>query len=279
MADRAARAAVVAVGSALWVAGCGACGPKADLRWLPIEADLAAGRGSGAAAFDHSAWGRVLAAAARPETGTVDYAAVPRADLDAYVAAVALAPLAELPSGEQEALLINAYNALTVTLILDQPTRPASIRDLPDPWGTAQWTVGGHRVSLDDLEHGLLRPLFRDPRLHFALNCASVGCPPLRAEPFGVGTLDAQLDQAARDTLSRDGWLRVDGDTLHVTKLLDWYGDDFTREGWSPIAPSRAAWLATYGPPAVKHAVESAQGAPSVRFLEYNWALNDAAAR
>jgi hypothetical protein len=265
-----------AAAAAIWLSGCGGCGPRADLRGLPIEADLSAGRATGAGSFDHAAWGRVLAVAAHPADGTVDYDAVPRADLDRYVAAVAQAPLDQLPAAEQQALLINAYNALTVSLILDQPARPASIRDLPDPWGTAQWTVGGHAVSLDDLEHGLLRPLFQDPRLHFALNCASVSCPPLRAEPFVAASLDAQLDQAARDTLARDRWLRVDGDTLHVTKLLDWYGDDFTRDGWAPTAPTRAAWLATHGPPAVARAVEAADGAPELRFLDYDWALNAA---
>jgi len=263
-----------AAAAAIGLAGCGGCGPKADLRGLPIEADLAAGRTSGAASFDHAPWARVLAAAAHPEDGTVDYDAVPRADLDRYVAAVAQAPLDQLPAAEQQALLINAYNALTVTLILDQPARPASIRDLPDPWGAAQWTVGGHAVSLDDLEHGLLRPLFQDPRLHFALNCASVGCPPLRAEPFAADTLDAHLDHAARATLAHDRWLRADGDTLHVTKLLDWYGDDFTRAGWSPTAPTRAAWLAIYGPPAVKTVVDAADGEPDLRFLDYGWELN-----
>lgn len=269
----AAAGAPAALAVALGLSGCSLFGPKADLRGLSIEADLKAGAATGGATFDHSAWGAVLAAAARPAAGAVDYGAVPRAQLDAYVAAVAAAPLDQLPAPEQEALLINAYNALTVQLIVSQPARPASIRDLHDPWKARRWTVGGHAVSLDDLEHGLLRPLFQDPRLHFALNCASVGCPPLQAEPYAPATLDAQLDAATRQTLAQDRWLRVEGGALHVTKLLDWYGGDFTREGWSPTAPTRQAWLATYGPPAVQAAVAADPDLP-LKFVEYDWALN-----
>lgn len=259
----------------LALAGCSLFAPKADLRGLSIEADLKAGAATGAATFDHAAWGRVLAAAARPEAGTVDYDAVPRPDLDAYVQAVAAAPLDQLPAPEQQALLINAYNALTVQLIVSQPQRPASIRDLDAPWKARRWTVGGHTVSLDDLEHGLLRPIFQDPRLHFALNCASVGCPPLRAEPFAAASLDAQLDAATRETLARERWLRLDGGALHVTKLLDWYGADFTQAGWSPVADTRQQWLATFGPPAVRAAVAENPGLP-LKFIDYDWALNAA---
>ena len=181
-------------GYLLLATGCGfACAPKASLRGLSIESDLEAGRAAGAARFDHGAWGRVLAAAAEPERGRFDYDAVPRPDLDAYLLQLERAPLATLPGDEQRALLINAYNAFTVQLIVSQPVRPASIRDLPSPWKTAQWTLGGHALSLDDIEHGLLRPVFRDPRVHFAVNCASVGCPPLWGAPFEAAALDAQL--------------------------------------------------------------------------------------
>lgn len=259
----------------LVLSGCAACAPRADLRGLAIEDDLASGRAAGSATVDAAAWGRVLDAAVDDATGRVDYDAVPRADLDAWLDTVATAPLDALPAGEQQALLINAYNALTVKLIVEQERRPSSIRDLKDPWGTRRWTVGGHTVSLDDLEHGLLRPLFKDPRLHFALNCASVGCPPMVDEPFTAADLDAQLDAAARETLARRDWLRVDGNTLHVTKLLDWYGSDFTDAGWSPRADTHAAWLATFGPPHVRDAVDAAGGDPRIVFVPYDWSLND----
>ena len=257
--------------SVLTAAGCASWFvPKAKLRGHPLEAQLLAADGS--ESFDHGAWARVLGASAHPESGRVDYAAIPAEVLASYLDQLAAVDLSTLPSDEQKALLINAYNAFTIQLIVQQPTLPASIRDIADPWGTAQWTLGGERVSLDDIEHALLRPVYRDPRLHFALNCASIGCPPLRAEPFVGSRLDEQLDAVTRDTLSRPQWLSVEGRTVTVTPLLSWYGPDFTAEGWSPNAPSTAAWLAAFGPPAVAEAVAAGAG---IRFSSYDWRLND----
>jgi hypothetical protein len=260
----------------LALTGCAACAPRADLRGLAIEDDLAAGRAGGTARVDDTPWAAVLDVAADEAAGRVDYDAVPVDALDAWLQVVATADLDQLPEREQEALLINAYNALTINLVLEQERRPVSIRDLKDPWGERRWVVGGHTVSLDDLEHGLLRPLFKDPRLHFALNCASVGCPPLQDTPYRASDLDAQLDAATRETLARPGWLREEAGTLHVTRLLDWYGDDFTADGWSPRADSKAAWLATFGPPHIRGAVDAAGGNPRITFLPYDWKLNDA---
>ena len=255
---------LTASGCASWFA------PKAKLRGHPLEAQLFAG--GGGTSFDHSAWAEVLSAAAHPDRGRMDYAAVSEDLLAAYLDQLAKVDLSTLPRSEQKALLINAYNAFTIRLIVQQPALPNSIRDLPDPWGSASWTLGGERVSLDDIEHALLRPVFRDPRLHFALNCASIGCPPLRSEPFVGDRLDTQLDTVTRDTLARSQWLSVEGDRLTVTPLLDWYGPDFTAEGWAPVASTKAEWLAMFGSPAVIEAVASGAG---IRYSSYDWRLND----
>jgi len=262
----AAVSLLTTTGCASWFA------PKAKLRGHPLESQLQMGRNGGMETFDHSAWDDVVKAVARPDVGRVDYAAVPEAALSDYLDQLATADLSVLPGAEQKALLINAYNALTLSLIVEQPTLPASIRDLDDPWGDARWTVAGEQVSLDDIEHGLLRPIFRDPRLHFALNCASVGCPPLRDEAFTAERVEGQLDSATRDALGRQAWLSVDGDHITVTALLDWYGPDFTAQGWTPNAPSKAAWLARHGPPEVADAV---QAGAVLRFAAYDWRLND----
>lgn len=256
-------------------AGCSVSSfaPKAALRDLAIEAELLEGQAHGSSSLDHSDWGRVLEAAVDPTTGLVDYDAVPQAELSDYLDTLARTPLRRLDATEQEALLINAYNAFTVQLILEQSPRPDSIKDLSDPWGTRRWVLGGHTLSLDDIEHGLLRPLFRDPRLHFALNCASVGCPPLQNTPYIGIFVNGQLDRAVRSALQRDGWLQVDADSVRTTKLLNWYGPDFTAEGWAPRADSRAAWLARFGPPEVAEAVD--RGA-KLEFLPYDWSLNEA---
>ena len=261
---------------ATWLASSGCASwfaPSAKLRGLALEAALAGGHSPGTGSVDHGAWATVLAAAVHEDTARVDYAAVPKDVLAAYRSQLAEVDLAALSSPEQEALLINAYNALTLSLIVEQQPLPASIRDLPDPWSTQRWTVAGQTVSLDDIEHGLLRPIFRAPRLHFALNCASVGCPPLRATPFTGDQVDQQLAVAVADTLSRPGWLHIDGNRVVVTALLNWYGADFVSADWSPRADSRAEWLADHAPTDVANLLRSGQG--SLQYADYDWRLND----
>ena len=92
------------------------------------------------------------------------------------------------------------------------------------------------RVTLDDIEHQILRRELKEPRIHFAINCASVSCPPLPPEPYRAATLDTQLDEAARRYLASPEGLRVDGDTLRVSSILDWYGQDFV-ERFASLAP------------------------------------------
>lgn len=263
-----------ALASALLVVGActGSCAPKAQLRGLPLEASLTAPAGS--ASFDHGPWARVLAASVDQGAGLVDYGAIPQDALQDYIVALGKAELEPLGADDRKALLINAYNAFTLRLIVEQPERPASIRALPDPWGQARWTLAGAAVSLDDIEHGLLRPIYQDPRLHFALNCASMGCPPLRAAPYEGPGLDAQLDTAVRDALAMERHLQVDGSGLKVTKLLDWYGADFTAEGWAPRADSIPEWLARYAPREARAVIEASGADTRLRFLDYGWGLN-----
>jgi hypothetical protein len=200
-----------------------------------------------------------------------------RAALDSYISAVGAADMGTLSGAEQEALLINAYNALTLALILDNlPSGITSIREIDDPWGARRWRVAGHTVSLDDIEHGLLRPVFKDPRIHFAVNCASIGCPPLRARAFQAATLDEELDAATRATLSDPAWCAVKDGKLHLTKLLEWYGADLTAPDFKPRADTLPAWVARYAPPDVAALVDKHSGAPPIKFLEYDWKLNDA---
>lgn len=264
-------AALVLLCFAALVSACRA--PKADLADGAITPAVQAPPGTGV--FDHSAFGRVLASAVHQDIGRVDYSAIDQPTLAAYLGSLGRADLSILSMAEREALLINAYNAFTLTLILEQPTRPASIRDLKDPWKTARWTLAGQTVSLNEIEHGLLRPIFKDPRLHFALNCASIGCPPLAAKPYAGADLDARLTGVARDALARPQNLRVEGEGLLVTKLLDWYGGDFSATGWAPIAASKPEWLARYGPAEVGALVAKSGADTPLHFVDYDWALND----
>ena len=221
----------------------------------------------------------------------VDYAGfvADRAALDRYTGALSAVPKAafdRMPKARRMAFLINAYNAFTIQLVLSRYPKLDSIRDLgtlfSNPWKPRFIDLLGDKVSLDGIEHAMLRAPGRydDPRIHFAVNCASIGCPALREEAYVAERLDAQLDDQANRFLSdrkRNRFDPKDG-ALHVSKLFDWYGDDFTM-GHRGIASVRG-FLARYADqladaPADRELVRS-QGA-KVEFTDYDWRLNDVA--
>jgi len=224
----------------------------------------------------------------------VDYANLRsgRAALDAVVAQFAT------PSAEEErgwtrdrrlAFWINAYNVLTLRAIVDHyPIRSStftlqprnSIRQIDGVWTTLTWQAAGRTLTLDDIEHRILRPEFKEPRVHFAINCASVGCPPLRADPYRSANVDAQLDEAALRYLASERGLTIDGHTIRVTKILEWYGEDFVAR-FAPDAAGKPGRIeqairgvvAKFGP---APAVELARNlSTKIRFLDYDWSLND----
>lgn len=241
-----------------------------------IADQVRAALASGSAGFDHSAWNGLLAASVHD--GRVDYPYLQdhRAELDAYLQRIAEANLATLSRDALEALLIDAYNALTVASILDHwPVD--SIRDIDGVWDTATHTVGGHELTLDAIEHNLLRPFFKDPRIHFAVNCASASCAPLPSWAYTGEDLEHQLDERARSFLSDPENVAIDGDALRVSKYFDWYGEDFTREGWQPRADTIPGFIARYTRPEVAAFIEQHGGNPELRFFDYDWSLNSVA--
>jgi hypothetical protein len=191
---------------------------------------------------------------------------------------------------QRMAFWINAYHVFTLRLIVDHyPIRSGwltrqprnSIRQIAGAWTARRWRAAGRTVSLDDIEHAILRPEFRDARIHFAVNCASVSCPPLSAEPYQPETLDRQLDAAARRYLgSREG-LQVDHATLRVSSIFKWYGSDFVDTYSARVPGTRNVQerailgvIVAHGP---ADAVALARtGAPRIDFLGYDWSLNDA---
>lgn len=224
----------------------------------------------------------------------VDYSALERnrVALDAVVAMFA-EPTVDQERGwtrdQRLAFWINAYNLFTLRAIVDHyPIRSAlftlqprnSIRQIDGVWTRLTWRAAGRPVTLDDIEHRILRPEFKEPRVHFAINCASVGCPPLAAEPYLAGTLDAQLDAAARRYLSGERGLKIEGSTLSVTKILEWYGDDFVARFAPEVAgaPNRIerairGVVTRFGPQAAADLAR--QSTTKIRFLDYDWSLND----
>lgn len=185
---------------------------------------------------------------------------------------------------QQMAFLINAYNAFTVELILTQYPKLKSIKDLggllSSPWKKKFIPLLGTTMTLDGIEHDLLRQPGRydDPRIHFSVNCASIGCPMLREEAFVAEQLDTQLDQQAKRFLSDRSRNRYNPAKrqLEVSQIFDWYGDDF-KQGFKGIS-SVAAYLAGYAEqladaPGDRRLVDTQRA--NVSYLSYDWALND----
>ncbi len=253
--------------------------PKAELwpRWQAHDP------GSGAS-VDHGAWQRLLESYLAPGTDGVNrfaYGRVSPADreaLNAYVESLAATQVSALKRAEQLAYWINLYNALTVQVVLDHyPV--ASVRDIAispglfavGPWDKALIEVEGEAVTLNDIEHRILRPIWRDPRVHYAVNCASIGCPDLQASVFTGAGAEALLEAAARAYVNHPRGARVENGRLTVSSLYAWYREDFGGTEASVIAH-----LKRYAGPELAKALETVT---DIEDYEYDWALNDAAQR
>jgi len=220
-----------------------------------------------------------------------------RTALDAVVndlGRVTASELVEWTREQQIAYWVNAYNAFTLQVIIEHYpiTRrwfnffsPASsIKQISGVWSTLRWRAGGNEMTLDDIEHGTLRQHYDEPRIHFAVNCASISCPPLKPQPYIGEHLERQLILAVRDFLASDLGVKVETNTLHVSSMLNWFGDDFI-EQYSRLvdttgsAKTRALLgvIAKYGPRDAARVARS--GNARIRFLRYDWSLNDTAAR
>lgn len=230
------------------------------------------------------AYRALLARHVRPGTvagirlNLVDYAALARdPSYRAALADFATADPAALPSdADRIAFWINAYNLLAMKAIVDR--RPiASIKDggsfLFPIWKKEVGRIAGRERSLDEVEHGILRKDFAEPRVHFAVVCASLSCPDLRAEPYEGARLDGQLDdQATRFLANPAKGMRPgeDGETAEVSSIFKWFAADFERGG------GVAAFLRAKAPPDVKPRIAKLTDA-GLTYLDYDWSLNDSA--
>jgi len=241
--------------------------------------------------FDHSNWNNLLQAHVKPvdggKTTEVDYRGLQaeRPALEAYLQTLSSLdePVFNLwDTSEQLAFLINAYNAWTVELILTRYPDLESIKDLgsffQSPWKKKFIQLLGKTQSLDDIEHGLIRESgrYNDPRIHFAVNCASVGCPALRAEAYRSDNLEQQLQEAETLFLSDSSRNRVKNGVFEVSSIFKWYGDDF-RKGWLGVE-SLEQYLVSHAEKMgqIGHSGdEIKKGTVKIEYLEYDWKLND----
>lgn len=202
-----------------------------------------------------------------------------RAALKAYLGTLSAVPEADFGNWsrpQRMAFLINAYNAFTVELILaNYPVK--SIKDIGNDLFSNRWKkkffrLLGQDAYLDQIEHEMLRKpgAYDEPRVHFALNCASIGCPMLREEAFAAGRLEAQLEEQAKRFLSDRSRNRYAGGRLEVSKIFDWFKEDFG---------VRERFFARYAAQLADDAAQQKQiadGKAPISFLDYDWSLNDA---
>jgi len=221
--------------------------------------------------FDHSTLDDLLKSHV-DQDGWVDYQGLKQdaAKLDLYIKTVAKAPFEDMGRNQKLALLINAYNAFTLRLILDHyPVE--SIKDIPSDkrWDAKRWQVGSHTWSLSQIENEQIRPKFKEPRIHFALVCAAVGCPKLRNEAFQADQIDQQLQDQTRTVHGHRRWFRFEPDknVVHLTRLYLWYGDDFRQVSGSVLD------FANRYSPDLKTALDAGRS-PKIEWLPYDWALN-----
>ena len=249
----------------------------AFLAWLMLSASPA--RAGGVAEPDHSAFDALLRKYVAADG--VRYAAwhanpADRQALAAYLTRMQTADVSALgdtPEGRRSRLAfwLNLYNAATLDLVLDGfPAK--SIKDLggalKSPWDREVVVVEGRKLTLNAIENDVIRPAFREPRIHFALNCAAKSCPPLRAEAYTAAALEKQLEEQTSAFLANGRFTRLDGKRLTLSKIFDWYRKDF-----EAAAGSVVAWVRPYHPALA--ALPSAAKV-DVTYAEYDWALNDA---
>lgn len=200
------------------------------------------------------------------------------ASLEGYIRQLGARAPSKMPRDAAFAFWCNLYNAITLKVVLDRyPV--ASIRDIKSeglfdpkaytgPWRTKRVTIEGRSYSLDDIENEVLRPVFKDPRVHYAINCASYGCPNLRNKAWTAATLAADLDRAAHDYINHPrGVTMLTGNRLRVSSIYKWFAEDF-----GGTDAGKIAHLRKYAGPKLA-ATLSAN--PVIAEDAYDWSLND----
>lgn len=240
--------------------------------------------------LDHSLWGSLLQKHVSPINDgistVVDYQGLAQdhKKLKQYLDRLSQTSRSEFerwPKDDQLAFLINAYNAWTVELILTEWPNLTSIKDLgsffSSPWSKEFIPLLGETRTLDNIEHGLIRGsgLYNDPRIHFAVNCASTGCPALRAEAYEGIKLDQQLDEQTALFLSDRSRNHVENNTIKLSPIFKWYREDFEKgwQGYSRLEDFLSVYADELGI-SKSVAKDLKTNDADIEFLNYDWQLN-----
>ena len=204
--------------------------------------------------------------------GRVDYRGFKAEEekLDQHLNVLEQVDPANLSRNEQFAFYINAYNAWTIKLILSAYPGVQSIKDLgslfKSPWKKKICRIDGHVITLDDIEHNILRPRFKDPRVHFAINCAALSCPPLGSHPYLGKTLDRQLNHATEAFINNPQRNYLKGNTIYISKIFKWFSEDFDNDV--------IGFIMRYAKEDLKKELEAKKSKIKIKYLDYDWSLN-----
>jgi hypothetical protein len=204
--------------------------------------------------------------------GWVDYKGFKSKEnmLDQYLLALEQIQIKDLSFSQKKAFYINAYNAWTIKLILSAYPEVKSIKDLgsifKSPCKNKIVRIEGKTLTLDHIEHDILRPKFKDPRVHFAVNCASKSCPPLRPQPYDGDTLNEQLDEMTTAFINDPKSNHMDGNRLYVSAIFKWFAEDFNHD--------IVDFFLKYARGSLKTELEDKKDRIKIKYLDYDWSLN-----
>ena len=220
--------------------------------------------GAGEAKVSHDEWNTLLAKHVSSD-GWVDYAGFKsdQAKLETYLNRLKKqVPQNDWPRNERMAYWINAYNAFTIQLILNHmPLKSIMEVNGGKAWDLKFIELDGKKISLNTIEHDILRAKFKDPRIHFAVNCASVSCPRLLNAAFTGQELEKQLEKMAKSFVNNNQKNKIQPSRIQISKLFEWYADDFTKSG------TLIDYLNTYS-------TSKIQSSATITYLDYDWNLN-----
>lgn len=221
---------------------------------------------------DNAIYARLLQA--HVINGRVDYRGFKEDEqqLDDYLAVLESVEPDALPRQEQMAFYINTYNAWTIKLILSVYPDLDSIKDLGgwfhSPWKKSIVKLNRGVVTLDHIEHDILRPRFKDPRIHFAINCASISCPPLLNTPYAGTELDRLLNRVTKDFINDPHRNYIKQDRLYVSRIFKWFKEDFNDDIFG--------FFKRYADAKLLDQLNALGSGVAIEYLPYNWKLNDA---
>lgn len=213
--------------------------------------------------------------------GFVDYKGLKEKEekLDIYLNTLSSIEISDMTKNEQLALWINAYNSFTLKLILKHYPKINSIKDIPGRWDIKDFVVAGESYSLNDIEHKILRKQFNDPRIHFAIVCASKSCPDLLTEVYFADRLEEQLNNSTKKFLSdskkgvavkqEQGFFGNKKYSIYLSPIFKWFKEDFEKHSNSIIF-----FIKTYLSEENRQFINQHKDKLSIHYMEYDWSLN-----